>query len=111
MTVMENETWPHSSYIPHYLLRGDPFASKLSREADIVAAFYICIIGQSVTVMNALSLALHKYMLPQSHLLPLSCNDKESVQCFICHVSWLKFSDVHMMKFNHVLQQMEAIYK
>uniref|UniRef100_A0A0F8BCX0 Opsin-5 n=1 Tax=Larimichthys crocea TaxID=215358 RepID=A0A0F8BCX0_LARCR len=45
MTVMENETWPHSSYIPHYLLRGDPFASKLSREADIVAAFYICIIG------------------------------------------------------------------
>lgn len=46
MDVMENETWTHSSYVPHYLLRGDPFASRLSKEADIVAAFYICIIGQ-----------------------------------------------------------------
>ncbi|XP_029966152.1 opsin-5 [Salarias fasciatus] len=45
MAVMENATWPHSSYVPHYRLRGDPFASRLSREADIVAAFYICIIG------------------------------------------------------------------
>ncbi|XP_060907360.1 opsin-5 [Labrus mixtus] len=45
MAVMENETWTHPSHIPHYLLRGDPFASRLSREADIVAAFYICIIG------------------------------------------------------------------
>ncbi|KAM6915531.1 LOW QUALITY PROTEIN: opsin-5 [Xenentodon cancila] len=42
---MENTTWPHSLYVPHYLLRDDPFASRLSREADIVAAFYICIIG------------------------------------------------------------------
>ncbi|XP_060948061.1 opsin-5 [Limanda limanda] len=40
---MANETWP--SYASHHLLHGDPFASKLSREADIVAAFYICIIG------------------------------------------------------------------
>uniref|UniRef100_H3C3V3 G-protein coupled receptors family 1 profile domain-containing protein n=1 Tax=Tetraodon nigroviridis TaxID=99883 RepID=H3C3V3_TETNG len=31
--------------VPHYLLRGDPFASRLSKEADIVAAFYIFIIG------------------------------------------------------------------
>lgn len=46
MEVMENETWTDSSYVPHYLLRGDPFASRLSREADIVAALYICIIGQ-----------------------------------------------------------------
>uniref|UniRef100_A0A3B4U045 Opsin-5 n=1 Tax=Seriola dumerili TaxID=41447 RepID=A0A3B4U045_SERDU len=45
MAVMENETWPHPSFVPHYLLRGDPFASRLSREADMVAAFYICIIG------------------------------------------------------------------
>lgn len=45
MAGMTNETWTHSSYVPHYLLRGDPFASRLSREADIVAAFYICIIG------------------------------------------------------------------
>ncbi|KAM4713243.1 opsin-5 isoform 3-T3 [Anableps anableps] len=45
MAVMENTTWPYPSYVPHYLLRGDPFASRLSREADIIAAFYICIIG------------------------------------------------------------------
>ncbi|XP_014826078.1 PREDICTED: opsin-5-like [Poecilia mexicana] len=42
---MENTTWPYAAYVPHYLLRGDPFASRLSREADIIAAFYICIIG------------------------------------------------------------------
>lgn len=52
MAVMENETWPHPSYVPHYLLDGDPFTSRLSREADIVAAFYICIIGQSLIVKN-----------------------------------------------------------
>lgn len=52
MAVMENTTWPHSSYVPHYLLRGDPFASRLSKEADIVAAFYICIIGQPLTERN-----------------------------------------------------------
>ncbi|XP_068609940.1 opsin-5 [Brachionichthys hirsutus] len=40
---MENETQP--SHSRHYLLRGDPFASRLSREADFIAAFYICIIG------------------------------------------------------------------
>lgn len=49
MVAMENETRSHSSYIPHYLLRGDPFSSRLSKEADIVAAFYICIIGQYLT--------------------------------------------------------------
>lgn len=51
MLVMENTTNP--SNIPHYLLRGDPFASRLSREADFVAAFYICIIGQSPTQINS----------------------------------------------------------
>lgn len=56
MAVMENETWPHPSYVPDYLLRGDPFASRLSREADIVAAFYICIIGQSLIAKNCLCL-------------------------------------------------------
>ncbi|KAK1888667.1 Opsin-5 [Dissostichus eleginoides] len=45
MAVMENETWRQTAYVPHYLLHGDPFASKLSKEADIIAAFYICIIG------------------------------------------------------------------
>uniref|UniRef100_A0A3Q3LEM4 Opsin-5 n=1 Tax=Mastacembelus armatus TaxID=205130 RepID=A0A3Q3LEM4_9TELE len=52
MTAMENETWPQSLYVPHYLLRGDPFASRLSREADIVAASYICIIGILSAVGN-----------------------------------------------------------
>ncbi|TRY93137.1 hypothetical protein DNTS_021105 [Danionella cerebrum] len=42
---MDNETSISSGYVPHYLLRGDPFASKLSPEADIVAAFYILVIG------------------------------------------------------------------
>lgn len=49
MAVMDNDTWPHHSYIPPYLLRGDPFSSRLSKEADIIAALYICIIGQSLS--------------------------------------------------------------
>lgn len=53
MAVMENETGSHPSYVPHYLLHGDPFASRLSREADIVAAFYICVIGQSLIAKTA----------------------------------------------------------
>ncbi|KAG9347581.1 hypothetical protein JZ751_005151, partial [Albula glossodonta] len=44
MALPENGTASLSSYVPHYLLSGDPFASKLSKEADIVAAFYICIV-------------------------------------------------------------------
>ncbi|KAG1963591.1 opsin-5 [Pimephales promelas] len=44
-SLMENDTSIPSGYVPHYLLRGDPFASKLSKEADIVAAFYILVIG------------------------------------------------------------------
>ncbi|XP_008335469.1 opsin-5 isoform X2 [Cynoglossus semilaevis] len=43
MAVMGNETWP--SYASHHMLRGDPFASRLSKEADIAAAVYISIIG------------------------------------------------------------------
>lgn len=61
MVIMENVTQPHS-YIPHYFLRDDPFASKLSKEADIVAAFYICIIGESRIVKNALSSSLHMFI-------------------------------------------------
>ncbi|XP_029486574.2 opsin-5 [Oncorhynchus nerka] len=45
MALTGNETSARPDYAPHYLLEGDPFASKLSKEADIVAAFYICIIG------------------------------------------------------------------
>ncbi|KAI4802053.1 hypothetical protein KUCAC02_019912, partial [Chaenocephalus aceratus] len=50
MAVMENETWSQTAYVPHYLLHGDPFASKLSKEADIIAAFYICIIGNGYVI-------------------------------------------------------------
>uniref|UniRef100_W5KS89 Opsin-5 n=1 Tax=Astyanax mexicanus TaxID=7994 RepID=W5KS89_ASTMX len=42
---MENETSVHTGYIPPYLLRQDPFASKLSKGGDIVAALYILLIG------------------------------------------------------------------
>ncbi|KAJ8339903.1 hypothetical protein SKAU_G00345360 [Synaphobranchus kaupii] len=44
MVLTENGT-SGSDYVPHYLLQGDPFTSKLSRGADIIAAVYICIIG------------------------------------------------------------------
>ncbi|XP_062857301.1 opsin-5 [Trichomycterus rosablanca] len=46
---MENKTSQHT---PHYLLRGDPFASRLSKEGDIVAAFYILIIGVVSAIGN-----------------------------------------------------------
>ncbi|XP_009094024.3 opsin-5 [Serinus canaria] len=39
-------------YIPHYLQKEDPFASKLSREADIIAGFYLTIIGILSTLGN-----------------------------------------------------------
>ncbi|CAL8312443.1 unnamed protein product [Lota lota] len=42
---MGNESLGPPDYLPHYLLRGDPFASRLSPLADILAAFYIGIIG------------------------------------------------------------------
>ncbi|XP_051952426.1 opsin-5-like [Xyrauchen texanus] len=52
MAQLENETSIPPGYMPHYRLRGDPFASKLSKEADIVAAFYILIIGILSTTGN-----------------------------------------------------------
>nr|XP_013049981.2 opsin-5 [Anser cygnoides] len=39
-------------YLPHYLQKEDPFASKLSREADIVAGFYLTVIGILSTLGN-----------------------------------------------------------
>lgn len=51
---MENETSAPSGYVPHYLLLGDPFASKLSKEADIVAAFYILFIGECGVLVPSL---------------------------------------------------------
>lgn len=32
-------------FLPHYVQHEDPFASKLSREADIIAGFYLTVIG------------------------------------------------------------------
>lgn len=37
---------PQEEHLPHYLREGDPFASKLSWEADLVAGFYLTIIGE-----------------------------------------------------------------
>lgn len=37
---------PQDERLPHYLQDGDPFASKLSWEADLVAGFYLTIIGK-----------------------------------------------------------------
>ncbi|XP_034018591.1 opsin-5 [Thalassophryne amazonica] len=52
MASTDNGTWPRHSYIPHYLLSDDPFTSKLSREADIVAGCYIGVIGILSAVGN-----------------------------------------------------------
>ncbi|NXC14298.1 OPN5 protein, partial [Corythaeola cristata] len=38
-------------YLPHYLQKEDPFASKLSREADIVAGFYLTVIGNDFLIL------------------------------------------------------------
>ncbi|XP_078502882.1 opsin-5 [Lissotriton helveticus] len=46
-----NSLLPQNGYIPHYL-RSDPFESKLSKEADIVAGLYLSIIGVLSTVGN-----------------------------------------------------------
>ncbi|XP_028809137.1 opsin-5-like [Denticeps clupeoides] len=46
MAQVDNETSFPPAWVPHHLLnRGDVFESKLSKEADIVAGFYILIIG------------------------------------------------------------------
>lgn len=37
---------PQDEHLPHYLRDEDPFASKLSWEADLVAGFYLTIIGK-----------------------------------------------------------------
>nr|AKP49405.1 opsin-5 [Anser cygnoides] len=39
-------------YLPHYMQQEDPFASKLSREADIIAGFYLTVIGILSTLGN-----------------------------------------------------------
>ncbi|XP_034847122.1 opsin-5 [Mirounga angustirostris] len=43
---------PQDEHLPHYLREGDPFASKLSWEADLVAGFYLTIIGILSTFGN-----------------------------------------------------------
>uniref|UniRef100_K7FFW2 Opsin-5 n=1 Tax=Pelodiscus sinensis TaxID=13735 RepID=K7FFW2_PELSI len=47
-----HSTLPQDGYLPHYLQDEDPFASKLSREADFVAGFYLTIIGVLSTFGN-----------------------------------------------------------
>ncbi|XP_067839889.1 opsin-5 [Heptranchias perlo] len=52
MTSSDNATVPHSGYLPPYLLHEDPFTSKLSWEADIIAGFYLIITGFVSTFGN-----------------------------------------------------------
>nr|XP_005297415.1 opsin-5 [Chrysemys picta bellii] len=47
-----HSTSPQDDHLPHYLQDEDPFASKLSREADIVAGFYLTVIGVLSTFGN-----------------------------------------------------------
>ncbi|MGH0153255.1 UNVERIFIED_CONTAM: hypothetical protein FKN15_042308 [Acipenser sinensis] len=52
MELTDNGTSSHNNYIPHYLLKDDPFASRLSRGADVAAAVYVIIIGILSAVGN-----------------------------------------------------------
>lgn len=46
----DDNTSSQEEFLPHYLQKEDPFASKLSREADIVAGIYLTIIGNDFLV-------------------------------------------------------------
>lgn len=46
----DHNTSSQEEYLPHYLQEEDPFASKLSREADIVAGFYLTVIGNELLI-------------------------------------------------------------
>ncbi|XP_043918621.1 opsin-5 [Protopterus annectens] len=52
MTLNDSSSSKQSGYVPHYILHQDPFASKLSWEADIIAALYLVIIGVLSTLGN-----------------------------------------------------------
>ncbi|XP_059837225.1 opsin-5 [Hypanus sabinus] len=45
MTQIKNDSVTHSGEVPPHLLPEDPFISKLSWEADVIAAFYLIVIG------------------------------------------------------------------
>ncbi|XP_029452885.1 opsin-5 [Rhinatrema bivittatum] len=47
-----NSSLPQSGYLPHYLQHADPFQSKLTWEADIIAGIYLTIIGVLSTLGN-----------------------------------------------------------
>lgn len=53
----DHNTSSQEEYLPHYLQKEDPFASKLSREADIVAGFYLTVIGNDF-VINLLNMTM-----------------------------------------------------
>ncbi|XP_008584807.1 PREDICTED: opsin-5 [Galeopterus variegatus] len=50
--ALNHTVLPQDERLPHYLRDGDPFASKLSWEADLVAGFYLTIIGILSTFGN-----------------------------------------------------------
>lgn len=46
----DHNTSSQEEYLPHYLQKEDPFTSKLSREADIIAGFYLTVIGNDFLI-------------------------------------------------------------
>ncbi|XP_017173007.1 opsin-5 isoform X2 [Mus musculus] len=50
--ALNHTALPQDERLPHYLRDEDPFASKLSWEADLVAGFYLTIIGILSTFGN-----------------------------------------------------------
>lgn len=46
----DHNTSSQQEYLPHYLQKEDPFASKLSKEADIIAGFYLTVIGNDFVI-------------------------------------------------------------
>lgn len=56
----DDNTSSQEEFLPHYLQKEDPFASKLSREADIVAGIYLTIIGNDFLVcLWNMTMSLH----------------------------------------------------
>lgn len=55
----DHNTSSLEDYLPHYLQKEDPFASKLSREADIVAGFYLTVIGNYFNLSLKYDISLH----------------------------------------------------
>ncbi|MEE6476976.1 hypothetical protein FKM82_011309 [Ascaphus truei] len=56
--ALNNSNLQNSGYVPHYAKDADPFASKLSVEADIIAGVYLTVIGILSTLGNSYVIVL-----------------------------------------------------